>query len=765
MNGTAKKILFIEDEPIAKTVYGNRLQREGFTVSFAEDGEIALQKLTQEQPDLVVLDLMLPKVTGAEVLKFIRATEKLKETPVLILSNAYVTDLSEKAMESGATRGMLKTESTPAKLVEAVRDMLGLASAFDLSESPGSDDSQIEAFTAAAEKAMDDEITLKKTREEFLQKTPAEVAKIREYSLAYLKTAGTAAGRDPLASLHRQVRFFATRAGMCGCGSLALLASAFEALLFETVRKTEKATPSASQTIAQAVDCLERLFQNSNLESGDMALRAKILIVDDDAVCNFAMVAALKRAHFEAVSVADPSKALEMAAADIYDVLLLDINMPGISGFELCEKFRGLPEYSTTPIIFVTSSADFQSRARGILSGGNDLIPKPVSPVELVLKIALHLVQPHGAWAENAAVASVLKTTMRLLQAEARETQASAQGNAPRPGAKTERPAVASPPIAPIPFVATEPLIPATPADPAVIAEAQLASPVLQTLPAAKDHQPSTAPAATARIPFTVKEPLVAAPGEPAAPPVAVAEIPSGESAQPSHSAVTDHHSAPPTNAPLPFTVKNPLIPVAETEEAAPAVPPTAPPAEPNGAKPEVQPGEAQPAEELITPDRPGESAIEKPPAIEAELPKAEPSAILENLPPPPAPEPPNVIPLEPNSGLNRSTLIMETKTKPTFDEAARGVARIIFGDDNISDMNVRLTRIALERYNVPGTQSIDEISRGVARIIFGDDKISDMNVRLTRIALESYNITDGFGANGHKKPSENGVPHAVGSV
>jgi hypothetical protein len=87
----------------------------------------------------------------------------------------------------------------------------------------------------------------------------------------------------------------------------------------------------------------------------------------------------------------------------------------------------------------------------------------------------------------------------------------------------------------------------------------------------------------------------------------------------------------------------------------------------------------------------------------------------------------------------------METKTKPTFDEAARGVARIIFGDDNISDMNIRLTRIALERYNVPG-QNLDEIARGVAKIIFGDENISDMNVRLTRIALQSYNIMDVLG-------------------
>ena len=87
----------------------------------------------------------------------------------------------------------------------------------------------------------------------------------------------------------------------------------------------------------------------------------------------------------------------------------------------------------------------------------------------------------------------------------------------------------------------------------------------------------------------------------------------------------------------------------------------------------------------------------------------------------------------------------METK-KTTIDEAARGVAQIIFGDENITDMNVRLTRIALERY-AGGTKTTAEIAKGVAQIIFGDENASDMNVRLTKIALERYNVAEVLGA------------------
>ncbi len=101
----------------------------------------------------------------------------------------------------------------------------------------------------------------------------------------------------------------------------------------------------------------------------------------------------------------------------------------------------------------------------------------------------------------------------------------------------------------------------------------------------------------------------------------------------------------------------------------------------------------------------------------------------------------------------------METKNKPAFDEVAQGVARIIFGDENITEMNVRLTRIALERYNVPEMQGSEEIAQGVARIIFGDQNITEMNVRLTRIALERYKVSEILGRPADANGSLDQVP------
>ena len=786
MNGTEKKILLVEDEPSAQTLYRNRLQREGFQISFAEDGEIALNAMASGQPDLVVLDLMLPKVNGTEMLAHIRSQEKLKNTPVLLISNAYMTEMSQKAMESGATRGLLKTECTPARLVETVRDMLGFESAFALSERL-SEDKHMEAFVAAAEGALADEMTLKNTREEFIQKAPAEVTKIREHCLAYVKAGETPAGIESLNQLYRHVRFFATRAGLAGCMRTALVANAFEALLFETMFKPAKASPSAPQTFAQAVDCLEHLSQDKGAGVNETLPKAKILVVDDDPICNFAVVAALKRAHFEPVSFEDPAKAVETAKDAHYDVIFLDINMPGMNGFQVCEKLRKLPGYKETPMIFITSNTDFNNRAQSILSGGNDFIPKPISPVELVLKTTIRLVSPlkvipgkNGTAERPAApkdthvngipeIATLpftvpseteifRKTSVHELSALAEQLKASdteSQIKMSKP-VEAEKLTLAADtkekPAASIPLeVKAETKIELPKAETASTSEV-VPPPVLPSLKMATSESPVESPKPVKPAPAEAKAEIKAESPKPVEPPKLTL------AAEAKDKAVVPALPEAKTKDEPPKIVEAEKLTLATETKDKPVVP-----ALPE-AKAKDEPPKIIEAEKLTlaaeAKDKPVEPALPEPKAeIKAEpqkieLPKAEtiPAPKIE-LPVQPTPLPTKPPEKTAHIKSQPTNKTMETNNKPSFDEAARGVARIIFGDDNISDMNVRLTKIALERYNVPG-KSIDEVSRGVAQIIFGEDKLSDMNVRLTRIALESYKITEVLGhVNGSSKP------------
>jgi len=372
-----KTILFVEDNPLVLASYRPCLERAGFSVEEAGDGESAVEKLPELKPGLVILDLLLPKMHGAEVLRFIRGHAELKHTPVLILSNAYVDEHALEKTTPGANKRLLKTQCTPAALIQAARELLGMPPAVNGAPKSGETDTH---FSRA-------------TRDALRKEAPAEIVKIREHCQAYIKAGGSPEGLEHLNQLYHRVRFLCARSGLGDCTRIAHLASALEAMLFEIIFKKHTPAPSALQTIAQAVDCIGRLFQDG-AECAAAVFKAKVLVVDDDPVCNFVTVAAMKRARLEVASSQDPVAALDMAQAEHYDMVVLDANMPGLNGFEVCEKLRLLSGYQKTPVIFVTASDEFQSRARAVLSGASDLIAKPIAPLELALKTIIHLIEP-----------------------------------------------------------------------------------------------------------------------------------------------------------------------------------------------------------------------------------------------------------------------------------------------------------------------------------------------------------------------------------
>jgi DNA-binding response OmpR family regulator len=119
-----KRIIVIEDNVMAANLYLAALTREGYGVEVASDGEAGLAAIARAKPDLVLLDLMLPKVDGSEVLRRIRATPDLATLPVIITSNAYTPKRLEELREAGATQIMIKASLSPKELARVVRETL-----------------------------------------------------------------------------------------------------------------------------------------------------------------------------------------------------------------------------------------------------------------------------------------------------------------------------------------------------------------------------------------------------------------------------------------------------------------------------------------------------------------------------------------------------------------------------------------------------------------------------------------------------------------
>jgi DNA-binding response OmpR family regulator len=119
-----KRILIIEDNNVLATVYGSTLSQAGFQVSVANDGQTGLDQIAKFAPDLVVLDLMLPKVDGLEVLRRIRATEGNAALPVIVFSNSYTSDRTREVWNAGATQVLVKASCPPKQLVQVVGSSL-----------------------------------------------------------------------------------------------------------------------------------------------------------------------------------------------------------------------------------------------------------------------------------------------------------------------------------------------------------------------------------------------------------------------------------------------------------------------------------------------------------------------------------------------------------------------------------------------------------------------------------------------------------------
>ena len=119
-----KKIVVVDDQPVLASIYKTKFSAEGFHVEVASDGEQALEVIKRTKPDLVLLDLMLPKINGIEVLKQLRAIPTFKATPIVVFSNTARPNTVEDAWTAGATTVLSKSNTSPKQLVESVQKAL-----------------------------------------------------------------------------------------------------------------------------------------------------------------------------------------------------------------------------------------------------------------------------------------------------------------------------------------------------------------------------------------------------------------------------------------------------------------------------------------------------------------------------------------------------------------------------------------------------------------------------------------------------------------
>src|SRR3974377_797371 len=118
-----------------------------------------------------------------------------------------------------------------------------------------------------------------------------------------------------------------------------------------------------------------------------VGLQAKILVVDDTETNIKLLRALLKGGGYEVVTAACGMDALNAAASENPDLILLDIMMPDLTGYEVCQRLRSEPVTRQTPIVFLTALHEMEDHMKGMDVGGDDVLTKPINKLELLTRV------------------------------------------------------------------------------------------------------------------------------------------------------------------------------------------------------------------------------------------------------------------------------------------------------------------------------------------------------------------------------------------
>lgn len=119
------KILLVEDDILLSKMYAQKFKKDGYEVSTAADGQEGLSLIKSTKPDVILLDIMMPKMSGLQVLEKIKADKQFKSIPVLLLTNlARGMDDINRGLELGAVSYLVKSKVKPADVVSKVKEVL-----------------------------------------------------------------------------------------------------------------------------------------------------------------------------------------------------------------------------------------------------------------------------------------------------------------------------------------------------------------------------------------------------------------------------------------------------------------------------------------------------------------------------------------------------------------------------------------------------------------------------------------------------------------
>jgi CheY-like chemotaxis protein len=390
------KFLVVDDDLISRQAMSLALKKLFGQPDIAVDGETALVQSNQQAYDVIFLDVQLPGMDGFELCTKIRGTVLNRATPVVFVTSQSDFDARAKSVISGGNdlmgKPFLTFEITVKALTLALKGRLIQKSLPKLEQKPDSSVTFAEVAYAEASSAVAAQPLFSMTTETdnftdaFLARASTHLDPLRELCRTILQTPDEETRQNMLADGFLRINSLISRNGSKVVHPAYQTCAALEGLFKKMLQDPKNSTPSTLATMAAAVDLLPDLCAPGL--RADLAINPPVhmLVVDDDLVARRVIVGALQTIFPRPENAENGEAALALAAEKPFDVIFMDVVMPGMDGFEVCSKIRETVPNRATPVVFVTGHGDFQTRAEMSRNGGNDLMGKPFLTSEITVK-------------------------------------------------------------------------------------------------------------------------------------------------------------------------------------------------------------------------------------------------------------------------------------------------------------------------------------------------------------------------------------------
>ena len=424
------RILAVDDDPVNRAVLAASVKRVFEQPDLAENGEKALELAKFKSYDLIFLDVMMPGMDGFELCKRIRESAANGSTPVVFVTALKDFESRRKSVQAGGDdligKPFLPFEIAVKALTLVSRSRLRFHKTADHKEEssavnwPAQAEAKPDAVLskpAAASNGSASAVTISSrltqapptfaeprpgtvntgatlaVSEEFRKFLTGGVDVLKDQIARIRSTESNEERQQMLTKLEPAMRLLVLKMGVQELRPAFELCGALEGLFKKFQENARHASDSALHTADGGLDLLRELCQIG--VPPDLASKPaiRLLVVDDEPVAMRAITGALQMAFSRPDTAESGEAAIELASAKEYDLVFMDVSMPGMDGFETCQRLRDIAANKKTPVVFVTAHSDDSFRARAAECGASDYVVKPFNFIEITVKALTYVLR------------------------------------------------------------------------------------------------------------------------------------------------------------------------------------------------------------------------------------------------------------------------------------------------------------------------------------------------------------------------------------